>query len=128
MRVFALRTKLEPPFGNHRLQTLEKRFLSTEKTMAIAAIVFFSCRIFRYRPKGVLGNFKGVGNNKNASEMRQECAKIGLVLLGREERSEMPQNCSRGANREKLTVKKIINKEMFFCSPFMSLTNREKSA
>ena len=32
-----------------------------------------------------------------------------------------------GVNREKLTVKKIINKEMFF-SPFMSLTNREKSA
>ena len=30
-----------------------------------------------------------------------------------------------GANREKLTVKKIINNEMFF-SPFMSLINREK--
>ena len=35
--------------------------------------------------------------------------------------------CPEGANREKLTVKKIINKEMFFFSPFMSLTNREKS-
>ena len=34
---------------------------------------------FRYRPKGVLG--KGVGNNKNASEMHQKCAKMGLVLL-----------------------------------------------
>ena len=33
-----------------------------------------------------------------------------------------------GVNREKLTVKKIINNEMFFFSPFMSLTNREKSA
>ena len=31
-----------------------------------------------------------------------------------------------GANREKLTVKKIINSEMFFFSPFMSLINREK--
>ena len=30
-----------------------------------------------------------------------------------------------GANREKLTVKKIINNEMFF-SPFMSLISREK--
>ena len=33
-----------------------------------------------------------------------------------------------GANREKLTVKKFIDNEMFFFSPFMSLTNREKSA
>ena len=33
-----------------------------------------------------------------------------------------------GANREKLTVKKLIDNEMFFFSPFMSLTNREKSA
>ena len=32
-----------------------------------------------------------------------------------------------GLNREKLTVKKIINNEIFF-SPFMSLINREKSA
>ena len=33
-----------------------------------------------------------------------------------------------GANREKLTVKRLIDNEMFFLSPFMSLTNREKSA
>ena len=33
-----------------------------------------------------------------------------------------------GVNREKLTVKKLIDNEMFFFSPFMSLTNREKSA
>ena len=33
--------------------------------------------------------------------------------------------CREGANREKLTVKKSINNEMFF-SPFMSLLNREK--
>ena len=34
-----------------------------------------------------------------------------------------------GVNREKLTVKKIINNEMFFFfSPFASLINREKSA
>ena len=31
-----------------------------------------------------------------------------------------------GVNREKLTVKKISKKEIFF-SPFMSLTNREKN-
>ena len=31
-----------------------------------------------------------------------------------------------GVNREKLTVKKIINNEMFFFSPFMSLINREQ--
>ena len=31
-----------------------------------------------------------------------------------------------GANRENLTVKKIINNEMFFFSPFMCLINREK--
>ena len=34
-------------------------------------------------------------------------------------------NSREGANREKLTVKKIINNEMFF-SPFMSLINRER--
>ena len=33
-----------------------------------------------------------------------------------------------GVNREKLTVKKLIDNEMFFFLPFMSLTNREKSA
>ena len=41
----------------------------------------------------------------------------------------VPESFNReGVNREKLTVKKIINNEMFFFSPFMSLTNREKSA
>ena len=34
-------------------------------------------------------------------------------------------NREGGANREKLTVIKIINNEMFF-SPFMSLINREQ--
>ena len=38
-----------------------------------------------------------------------------------------PSDKSReGVNHEKLTVKKIINNEMFFFSPFMSLINREK--
>ena len=45
----------------------------------------------RYRPKGVFE--KGVGNSKNASEMHQKCVKkcvkMGLVLLGKEERSKM---------------------------------------
>ena len=45
--------------------------------------------ILRYRPKGVVG--KGVGNSRNASEMRQKCVKMGLVLLGKEERSKMRQ-------------------------------------
>ena len=39
-----------------------------------------------------------------------------------------PHLFREGVNREKLTVKKLIDKEMFFFSPFMSLTNREKSA
>ena len=50
----------------------------------------------RYRPKGVLG--KGVGNNKNASEMRQKCVKMGLALLGNEERSKMRQTCVKPAS------------------------------
>ena len=37
----------------------------------------------------------------------------------------LPVFFREGANREKLTVKKIINNEMFF-SPFMSLIDREK--
>ena len=47
--------------------------------------------LFRYRPKGVFG--KGVGNSKSASEMRQKCVKMGLVLLGKEERSKMRRKC-----------------------------------
>ena len=53
-------------------------------------------RSIQYRPKGVLG--KGVGNNKNASEIRQNASKMhqkyvemGLVLLGKRERSKMRQ-------------------------------------
>ena len=49
---------------------------------------FFS--IFRYRPEGVFG--KGVGNSKNASEMR-------LVLLGKEERSKMRPKRVRNASK-----------------------------
>ena len=45
----------------------------------------------RHRPKGVFG--KGVGKSKNASEMRQTCVKMGLVLVGKEERSKMRQKC-----------------------------------
>ena len=36
----------------------------------------------RYRPKGVFG--KGIGNSKNASEMRRKCVKMGLVFVGKE--------------------------------------------
>ena len=58
----------------------------------------------RYRPKGVFG--KGVGNSKNASETRQKCVKnaskwvkMGLVLLGKEERSQMRQKCVKIASK-----------------------------
>ena len=59
----------------------------------------------------------------------------GSQLHSRREFQERSESVSgifpefqEGANREKLTVKKLIDSEMFFCSPFMSLTNREKSA
>ena len=52
---------------------------------------------FRYRPKGVFG--KGVGNNKNVSEMRQKCVKMGLVLLGKDECSKMRQKCVKIASK-----------------------------
>ena len=55
--------------------------------------------ILRYRPKGVFG--KGVGNSKNASEMRQKCIKNASkwVLFCWEKRtfqnvSEMRQKCA----------------------------------
>ena len=45
----------------------------------VPTIVFRGLNIInRYRPKGVLE--KGVDNNKNASNMRQKCAKMGLFL------------------------------------------------
>ena len=54
--------------------------------------------IDRYRPKGVLG--KGVGKNKNASEMCQKSARDASqmrqnvsCLLGKDERSKMRQKC-----------------------------------
>ena len=34
---------------------------------------------------------------RNASKMRQKCVKVGLVLLGKEERSKMRQNCVKNA-------------------------------
>ena len=44
----------------------------------------------RYRPKGVLG--KGVGNNKNASEMRQKCVKIvSFFFLGGGRKRNVPK-------------------------------------
>ena len=56
----------------------------------------------RYRPKGVLG--KGVGNDKNASEMRQKCVKNApkWVLFFREKRN-VPQ-CVRHASKMRGTV------------------------
>ena len=54
----------------------------------------------------------GILFREDAANSRNQLRK--RILLGRE-----------GANREKLTVKKIINNEIFV-SPFMSLINREK--
>ena len=51
----------------------------------------------RYRPKGVFGI--GVGNSQNASEMRQKCVKMGLVLLGKEERPKCVRNPSKIASK-----------------------------
>ena len=36
---------------------------------------------------------------RNASKIRQKCSKMGLVLLGREERSEMRQKCVENASK-----------------------------
>ena len=54
---------------------------------------------FRYRSKGVLG--KGVGNNKNASEMRQKCAKNApkWVLFYLEKRN-VPK-CTKNASKKR---------------------------
>ena len=57
-----------------------------------AAAVVLAASI-RYRPKGVFG--KGVGNSQNASEMRQKCVKMGLVLLRKEERPKCVRNPSK---------------------------------
>ena len=60
---------------------------------------------FRYRPKGVFG--KGVGNSKNASEMRQKCVKMGLVLFG--EKRNVPK-CVRNASKLRQTCVKNVRK------------------
>ena len=52
---------------------------------------------FRYRPKGVFG--KGVGNSKNASEMRQKCVKHGSCFMWKEEHSKMRQKCVKIASK-----------------------------
>ena len=60
-------------------------------------------KLHRYCPKGVFG--KGVGNSKNAlvtgnaSKLCQKCDKMGLVLLGKEERSKMRQKCVKIASK-----------------------------
>ena len=62
----------------------------------MAVIFSLGRRLIRYRPKGVFG--KGVGNSKNASEMRQKCVKMGLVFfLGKEESPKMRQKCVKKA-------------------------------
>ena len=74
-------------------------------------LFFFFFFIYRYRPKGVLG--KGVGNNKNASGMRQECVRNA---------SKMRQNVSCFIGKEELsgtqsTVARVRLQPVFnFCS------------
>ena len=58
--------------------------------------------------------------------LKRRCGKLVLRSVFWEKANNLLV-AREGVNREKLTVKKIINNEMFF-SPFMSLTNREKSA
>ena len=86
---------------NTQGQTLAMRILAAKPPNS--DLNFTGCFLFggfflpvffvQYRPNGVLG--KGVGNNKNASEMRQKCANMGLVLMGKEERSKCVRNASR---------------------------------
>ena len=58
----------------------------------------------RYRPKGVFG--KGVGNSKNASEMRQKCVKNasemrqnGSSFIGKRGTSKMRHKCVKIASK-----------------------------
>ena len=67
------------------------------RTGSVFALPIRSLLKSRYRPKGVFG--KGVGNSQNASEMRQKYVKMGLVLLGKEERSKMRQKCAKIASK-----------------------------
>ena len=64
----------------------------------------------RYRPKGVLG--KGVGNNKNASEMRQKCVKNAPKwVLFYWEKKNVPK-CVRNAS--KIHLKRVKNAQNTF--------------
>ena len=51
---------------------------------------------YRYRPKKVFSE-KASAIARIKSEMRQKCVKMGLVLLGKEERSKMRQKCVKNA-------------------------------
>ena len=54
--------------------------------------------------------------NKNASEMRQKCAKMGLVLLGKEERSKMRQKYIKNASK---MCGKLLGENTFWTSLIM---------
>ena len=83
--------------------------------------------VFRYRPKGVFG--KGVGNSKNASEMRQKCVRNaskmrqnGSCFIGKrgtlQNVSEMRQNCVKNASKMRGTP---LGENTFWTIPiFMS--------
>ena len=79
-------------------KTLDAQPASDLKSQRFESLRFLH-RFSRYRPKkGVLG--KGVGNNKNASEMRQKCVKNApKSVLFNEERSKMRQKYVINASR-----------------------------
>ena len=69
-----------------------------------------------FRPKGVFG--KGVGNSqkcvRNASKMRQKCVKMGLVLLGKEERPKCVRNPSKLRQKCVKTARNTFGGEHLF--------------
>ena len=104
----------------NELQEVTRSVISYEKSVSrsvircfiglqIPTLIFFS-ELIRYRPKGVFG--KGVGNSKNASEMRQKCVKNA---------SEMRQNGScfigkRGTSKIRQKSVKIASKMRQKCA------------
>ena len=71
--------------------------INSRESPRFALLIAKPCKLGQgsclYRPKGVLG--KGVGNSKNASEMRQKCVKNAP----KEERSKTRQTCVKNASK-----------------------------
>ena len=83
--------------------------------------------------QAILARQKNIEKAQKRAKKAQQRAKKAQKRAILQRRMRHPRllypRCREGANHEKLTVKKLIDNEMFFfLSPFMSLTNREKSA